>query len=75
MFVDDVFRMPGAFNTGTVILGTVSYSLQIHLDFSGYSDMAVGVSHMLGFDMAANFYLPLYSGECLRFLEQMAYKS
>lgn len=58
VFVDDVFRMPGAFNTGTVMLGAVSYSLQIYLDFSGYSDMAVGVSRMLGFDMAANFNLP-----------------
>lgn len=58
VFVDDVFRMPGAFNTGTVILGAVSYSLQIYLDFSGYSNMAVGVSRMLGFDMAANFDLP-----------------
>lgn len=56
--LDDTFRMPSAFNTGTVILGAVSYSMQIYLDFSGYSDMAVGVSRMLGFDIGANFNLP-----------------
>lgn len=58
VFVDDVFRMPEVFNTGSVILGAVSYSLQIYLDFSGYSDMAVGMSRMLGFELTANFNLP-----------------
>lgn len=58
VFVDDVFRVPGAFDTGTVVLSAVSYSLQIYLDFSGYSDMAIGLSKILGFDFAPNFNLP-----------------
>ena len=61
VFVDDVFHAPIAFNTGTVILAAVSYSLQIYFDFSGYSDMAIGVSKILGFDFKPNFNLPYLS--------------
>ena len=61
VFVDDVFHAPVAFNTGTVILAAVSYSLQIYFDFSGYSDMAIGVSKILGFDFKPNFNLPYIS--------------
>jgi alginate O-acetyltransferase complex protein AlgI len=58
VFVDDVFFCPSAYNTGTVLLAAVSYSLQIYFDFSGYSDMAIGISKILGFDLAPNFNLP-----------------
>ena len=58
VFVDDVFHSPTAFNTGTVILATFSYSLQIYYDFSGYSDMAIGISKIWGFDFEKNFNLP-----------------
>ena len=61
VFVDDVFHAPVAFNTGTVILAAISYSLQIYFDFSGYSDMAIGVSKILGFDFKPNFNLPYIS--------------
>ena len=58
VFVDDVFFAPSAYSTGTVILSAFSYSLQIYLDFSGYSDMAVGISKIIGFDLKPNFDLP-----------------
>jgi len=58
VFVDDVFHAPVAFNTGTVIWAALSYSLQIYFDFSGYSDMAIGLSKICGFDFSANFNLP-----------------
>lgn len=58
VFVDDVFFAPSAYNTGTVMLAAVSYSLQIYFDFSGYSDMAVGAAKIFGFDFKANFNLP-----------------
>ena len=61
VFVNDVFHAPTAFNTGTVILGAISYSLQIYFDFSGYSDMAIGVSKIFGFDFKPNFNLPYIS--------------
>ena len=58
VFVDDVFYAPTAYNTGTVILAVVSYSLQIYFDFAGYSDMAVGMARILGFRFDRNFNLP-----------------
>lgn len=58
VFVDDVFHAPAAFNTGTVIYAAVSCSLQIYFDFSGYSDMAVGIAKIVGFDFKRNFNLP-----------------
>lgn len=58
VFVDDVFFAPTAYNTGTVILAAISYSLQIYFDFSGYSDMAIGIAKILGFDFKPNFNLP-----------------
>lgn len=58
VFVDDVFFAPTAYNTMTVILAVISYSVQIYCDFSGYSDMAIGISKMLGFNFPHNFNLP-----------------
>ena len=58
IFVDDVFFAPQAYNTITVIFAVISYSLQIYFDFSGYSDMAIGISKMIGFDFSSNFNLP-----------------
>lgn len=58
VFVDDVFFAPTAYNTATVIMAVISYSLQIYFDFSGYSDMAIGVAKIVGFDFKPNFNLP-----------------
>lgn len=58
IFVDNVYFAPKAFDTFTVVLAVISYSLQIYFDFSGYSDMAIGVSKMVGFDFEQNFNLP-----------------
>lgn len=58
VFVDDVFFSPLAFNTATVVLAAVSYSFQIYLDFSGYSDMAIGAAKIFGFNFEPNFNVP-----------------
>ena len=42
-------------------LGAISYSLQIFFDFSGYSDMAIGLGKMFGFDFEENFNFPYMS--------------
>jgi alginate O-acetyltransferase complex protein AlgI len=46
---------------GYAWLGIISYTMQIYLDFSGYSDMAIGVGRMLGFTIPENFNRPYYS--------------
>jgi alginate O-acetyltransferase complex protein AlgI len=46
---------------GYAWLGIVAYSLQIYFDFSGYSDMAIGLGKMFGFDFLDNFNYPYFS--------------
>ncbi|MBR4759849.1 MAG: MBOAT family protein [Lachnospiraceae bacterium] len=48
-------------STGVAWLGTLAYTLQIFFDFSGYSDMAIGLGKMLGFTFAENFDRPYLS--------------
>ncbi len=50
----DISRM----GSGVAVFGAVLYSLQIYYDFSGYSDMAIGLGRMLGFEFRENFNLP-----------------
>lgn len=61
VFVNDVFGAPTAFDSVTILLAMISYSLQIYFDFSGYSDIAIGFSGILGFDFDKNFNLPYVS--------------
>ena len=61
VFVNQVFATPLAFGSGTVLLAVLSYSLQIYFDFSGYSDMAIGVARMLDIHLPRNFNLPYLS--------------
>lgn len=58
-FVDQVFEMPlDTLSTGIAWFGIVCYALQIYFDFSGYSDMAIGLAKMFGFDFLENFNYP-----------------
>ena len=63
---DQVFALPFAELGGpTAWLGIVCYALQIYFDFSGYSDMAIGLGHMFGFTLPENFRHP-YTAESIR---------
>lgn len=56
---DQIFAAPlSGIDTATAWLGIVAYSLQIYLDFSAYSDMAIGLGKMIGFDFKENFNYP-----------------
>lgn len=48
-------------STLTAWLGIIAYSLQIYFDFSGYSDMAIGIGYMFGFEWPENFNYPYIS--------------
>lgn len=56
--VDSVFADPTAWNWAMIAVAIVGYSLQIYLDFSGYSDIAIGLAKLLGFNLPANFNAP-----------------
>lgn len=49
---------PAYLHTGDAWVGIVCYSLQIYFDFAGYSDMAIGLGRMLGFEFLENFNYP-----------------
>lgn len=51
----------GAISTGLAWLGILAFSLQIYFDFSGYSQMAIGMGKMLGFNFPKNFDMPYTS--------------
>lgn len=58
LFVDKIYEYPEPYATPTLILATVFFAFQIYCDFSGYSDMAIGVARILGFKLMQNFNLP-----------------
>jgi len=59
---DAIFALPATDLTAPVAwLGVVAYSLQIYFDFSGYSDMAIGLGLMFGFRFPENFDFPYVS--------------
>jgi alginate O-acetyltransferase complex protein AlgI len=57
-FADPVFGDPGGFRTSAVWMGVLAYAVQIYCDFSGYSDLAIGSAHLLGYRLAQNFNMP-----------------
>lgn len=59
---DKIFALPTEFLTpGLAWLGITCYTLQIYFDFSGYSDMAIGLGRMLGFNFPKNFNYPYFA--------------
>jgi len=57
--VDRIFAIEQlTFNTTTAWIGIVGYAFQIYFDFSGYSDMALGIGRMMGFRFPENFNNP-----------------
>ena len=59
---DQMFNLPGSgMSAGTAWIGAICYTMQIFFDFSGYSDMAIGIGHMFGFTIKENFDHPYIS--------------
>jgi alginate O-acetyltransferase complex protein AlgI len=58
VFVDQVFAQSAEFDSLTLALAVLAYAIQIYCDFSGYSDIAVGVSKIIGLDLPENFNMP-----------------
>ncbi len=62
LMADHIFAMQAELlSTGTAWLGITCYTLQIYFDFSGYSDMAIGLGRMFGFHFLENFNYPYIS--------------
>lgn len=57
-FIDRIFDNPNYYSGIEAILGIFGYSLQIYADFSGYTDIAIGIALLLGFRLKTNFNSP-----------------
>ena len=64
---DRAFEAGGGLTCAMAWLGAVSYTLQIYFDFSGYSDMAIGLGRIFGFTIAENFDHPYISSSISEF--------
>lgn len=58
LFVSAVFNDPGSYSAVACRWAVLAWAVQIYCDFSGYSDIAVGVAKWFGFELPANFHLP-----------------
>ncbi|MDR0988636.1 MAG: MBOAT family protein [Prevotellaceae bacterium] len=66
-FVERIFSNPSLYSGVENLLGIYGYALQIYCDFSGYSDMAIGLALLLGFRFPGNFDSPYKSASITEF--------
>lgn len=66
-FANQIFNNSSELNGSTLVLGALFFSFQIYGDFSGYSDIAIGVSRLFGFDLMKNFAFPYFSRDVAEF--------
>lgn len=66
-FVDRVFDLPNSYTAFENLMASYGYTIQIYCDFSGYSDMAIGVALLLGFKLPTNFRTPYQSASITEF--------
>jgi alginate O-acetyltransferase complex protein AlgI len=68
MQADAVFKLaPEELDTAAAWVGALAYTFQIYFDFSGYSDMAIGLGKIMGFKLPENFNNPYISGSITEF--------
>jgi D-alanyl-lipoteichoic acid acyltransferase DltB (MBOAT superfamily) len=66
-FVDRIFDNPGLYTGLENLFGVYGYALQIYCDFSGYTDMAIGIALLLGYKLPVNFNSPYQSASITEF--------
>lgn len=69
-YVDLVFGTPGSYMGISYFVAAVFYTIQIYCDFSGYSDMAVGIARLFGIRSMENFKSPYLSSNIREFWER-----
>ncbi len=57
-YVDLIYASPETYSGPEVLLALYAYALQVYFDFSGYSDLAIGMAKILGFELPENFDAP-----------------
>jgi alginate O-acetyltransferase complex protein AlgI len=66
--VTEIFALPSSgLSSGLTWIGAIAYTFQLYFDFSGYSDMAIGLARMIGFRIPENFNFPYISQSITEF--------
>ena len=71
--VDRAFELPRMFSSLEILIAVYAFAVQIYCDFSGYSDIAIGVAQLLGFKLPDNFNSPYRSESLGGILAAMAH--
>ena len=67
IYVDRIYDNPDLYYGPTLIVATIFFAFQIYCDFSGYSDMAIGLAKILGFKLMQNFNFPYFATSISQF--------
>lgn len=67
VYVDDIFLNYTLYNSSTLLLGTIFFSIQIYCDFSGYTDIAIGISKLFNINLVKNFSYPYFKASIIEF--------
>ncbi|QEM10975.1 MBOAT family O-acyltransferase [Mucilaginibacter rubeus] len=62
-----IFANSAHYSGSTLVLGAIFFAFQIYCDFSGYSDMALGIARLFGFELLRNFAFPYFSRDMAEF--------
>lgn len=67
VYADQIFNDPADVSGSSLVLGAVLFAFQIYGDFSGYSDIALGVARLFGIELLRNFSFPYFSRDIAEF--------
>jgi D-alanyl-lipoteichoic acid acyltransferase DltB (MBOAT superfamily) len=67
ILVNEVYKNPSSYEGVPLIVATAFFAIQIYCDFSGYSDIALGAAHVMGFKLMTNFRQPYFSKSVAEF--------
>ena len=66
-YANEIFNTYEIYSSTTLIIGAICFAFQIYCDFSGYSDIAIGLSRLFGFKLMKNFNYPYFSRDIAEF--------
>lgn len=66
-FVDRIFENPALYSGFENLMGSIGFTLQLYCDFSGYSDLAIGIALLMGYNLGINFDSPFKSSSPTEF--------
>jgi len=67
LFADPVFKDVTPYSSAASWVAAVAFAFQVYCDFSGYSDMALGAAHLVGYKLVINFRMPFLSANITEF--------